>query len=180
MAERIIPLNASPNCLRQGREMRPRMAIYHIVRALNQENGGPTIFDLLTACAKIYKFLSLSLSHLSSISLCASREQKISPRDCDKFLSIKSLVGIKPLRKIIFRRKISKSVPTGSTYFQVISFNPSREERLLFYICISPIPSIPTVSCFYQKFALIIAIIKKYDLKIKLFSCLVLQALCNS
>jgi len=43
---------------------------------------------------------------------------------------------IKPytLRKIIFRRKISKSVSTSSTYFQVISCNPSREERLLFSV----------------------------------------------
>lgn len=46
--------------------MRPRMAIYHIVSAPNQENGRPTIFDLLTARAKIYKFLSSSVMRVAS------------------------------------------------------------------------------------------------------------------
>lgn len=150
MAGRIIPFNASPNCLRQGREMRPRMAIHHIVRAPNQENGRPTIFDLLTAPAQ------KSINFFPLPSLYARHEQRISLRDSDKFLSIKSLVGIKPLRKIIFRKKISKSISTSSTYFQVISFNPSREELLLSHTCISLIPSISAVRTFIKKFVLII------------------------
>jgi len=67
--------------------MRTKMAIYHIVRAPNQENGRPTIFDLLTARVKIYKFL------FSFISLRASRVENFSSRSRVEFLSIKRLVN---------------------------------------------------------------------------------------